>query len=93
MKDEEKQYWDTVEQFIESANSLSKKIDLGIVSAALIHSAARYASYNMAATAADGEDLNLDKDEIIRHHTSQFKRLFAENLEDYIENYQLYLSK
>ncbi len=86
-------YWDIVDGFIEHANTYSDEYDQGVVAAAIMNAAARFSAYYVAGSSESRKDLKEDKDVLIQDVSREFKKGFAENLEDYIENYKIYLAE
>lgn len=84
---------DAVNTLIESANDIALEEGAGFAASALIQAAARYASFYVAQSSESRKDLKEDKDALIDDVSQEFRRLLAENLEDYIENYKVYLSE
>lgn len=84
-------FWDVFESFIQTANKKAEEIDLGIISAALMHAAARFNAFYIAASSESRDDLKQDKDGSVSDFGSEYKRLLAEHISDYIENYKVYL--
>ncbi|MBU2985258.1 DUF3144 domain-containing protein [Saccharophagus degradans] len=89
--DTQEQYWNLVEEFIELANKRTEECDLGAVSQALMYAAARYSAFYLASASESRKDLKEDKDDAIDRFSREFKRLFADSTEDYIENYKIYM--
>ena len=84
-------FWDLVDEFISRANEHAQDHDMGIVAAALMQSAARFSSFYVAASSESRNDLKDDKDSLVSDVSRDFKKQFAQSLEDYIENYKVYL--
>lgn len=76
---------------IESANQIAADQNPGLAASALMQAAARYASFYVASSSESRKDFKEDKDSLIQDISREFKRLFSEDLEDYIENYKIYL--
>lgn len=89
-KTDEDAFWSFVESLIEHSNTASQTTDPGIISSALLYAAARFNAYQVAGTSEDRKALKEDKDEIISRLTGEYKKRFADHLEDYIENYKDY---
>ena len=84
-------FWGIVDELIELANEKSADVDMGIVNAALMNATARFNAFYVASSSESRNDLKEDKDDSIQRMGAEYKRLYAENLEDYIENYKVYL--
>lgn len=84
-------YWSIVEVFVEQANQNLSDHDLGVVSDALMEAAARFSAFYAASSSETRKDLKQDKDDTIHDFGGEFKRKLSENLDDYIENYKVYM--
>lgn len=93
MKDKEfdKQFWQRADQFINLANQQSQEVSPGEVSVSMLFAAARYNAFIAAATAKNIDELKKNKEEAIRYFSNQYYEMFAENIEDWIENYDQYI--
>ncbi len=89
--DTDQEYWNIVDAFLEQANTHSEKHDIGMVTSALMNAAARYSAFYVAGSSESRKDLKEDKDVLVQDISREFKQRFASNLEDYIENYKVYL--
>ncbi len=86
-------YWNIVDALLEQANAETEKHDVGMVASALMNAAARYSAFYVAGSSESRKDLKDDKDVLVQDISREFKQRFASNLEDYIENYKVYLLK
>ena len=86
-------FWGMVEDFVEQANDKAENMDAGEVGEALMHAASRYHAFIIAAQALDGDAITEDKDDVVAQHVRLYKRLLAEHLEDYAENYKSYFGQ
>ncbi len=80
-----------LEGFIDHANTQSQQYDLGVVTQALITASARFSAHYVASACESRKDLKEDKDETIHQFGGEFKRELAQAMDDYIENYKVYL--
>lgn len=90
-KQAEESYWQLVEEIIELANKRAEELKPGVVSSALLQATSRYSAFYVAGSSESRKDLIEDKDDAIANISQEFKKQFASNLEDYIENYKVYL--
>lgn len=88
---DEKQFWNAVDTFIDAANTAAQECDPGIVSSAVLYAATRYCAFHLASMAESREDFVGDTEEAIRHYGAEFKKLMAEHMADYGENFKVYL--
>jgi len=93
LKDKEldKHFWDRADQFINLTNEMSKEVPPGEVSASLMFAAARFNAFVAAATARNIDELKKNKEEAIRYFSNQYYEMFAENIDEWIDNYKKHL--
>ena len=89
--DQDEKYWDLVEEFILRANEKLEGADLGIVSSALLEASARFGAFYVASSSEDRKELKQDRDSTITDFGGEYKKRLADNLDDYIENYKVYM--
>jgi len=92
-KEVDKQFWQRADQFINLANEQSQEVSPGEVSASMLFATARYNAFIAAATAQNIDELKKSKEEAIRYFSNQYYEMFAENIEDWIKNYDQYIKK
>lgn len=92
-KSDEELFWTLLEGFITQANTHAEEVDLGIVASALLNASARFSAFYLAQSSESRADLKEDKDSLVQDISREYKKRFAENLEDYIENYKVLLNK
>lgn len=84
-------FFERADAVINLANSqLSPESHAGQVAASLNYAAARFAVSAASIGFVKGEDLAKEKDEIIKFYTEKYQRMLAENLDQYIENFEKY---
>lgn len=89
--DIDERYWLLVQEFVELANSKLEHDDLGVVSEALMEASARFSSFYAASSSEGRKDLKEDKESTVQDFGGEFKRRLAHSLDDYIENYKVYM--
>ena len=93
MSDNEQRFWELVEQQIENAN---QGIDLGeptLVGDAMLYAAARFNAYLAAAASSERKEFKEELEQTKTLLMEQFETMLNANLEDYLENYKLYLEQ
>ncbi|MDO3381422.1 DUF3144 domain-containing protein [Gilvimarinus algae] len=90
-KDDNDLYWDLVDEFIERANSRCETADPGMVSAALLQAAARFNAFVVASSSVDRSEFTEEIEPSLRYLTNQYRDFLKEHLEDYRENYKVYM--
>lgn len=88
--DEDNQFWEIIDTFIDLANEHVNAGKGDNVSAAMSYAAARFNSFVAASSAGDLETLKSQKSEAIEYFVERFKNMLDDNLNDYIENYTDY---
>lgn len=88
---DEKQFWDLVDHFIQKSNDACEDIDPGVVSAALLNAAARFNAFVVATSSIDRKEYIDEIDSSLNYLTGRYREILRENLEDYRENYKVYI--
>lgn len=91
-KNTDEKFYDRADAVIALANRQTNNIDRGKVSASLMFATARFNSFVSACRASSSEDLASGKEEIIEYFVQQYRMMLAENLDDYVTNYEKYTS-
>lgn len=91
MVDDEKQFWDLVDTFIENANDACDDLDPGIVSAALLNAAARFNAFVVASASLDRKEYIDEIESAQKYLTGRYAELVRNNLDDYRDNYKVYI--
>ena len=84
------EFWARADRVIDLANEQVKASAISKVSASLLYAAARFNAFNVASKAASVDDMKGDRDAAIEYFTGQYRRMFIENLDDYVENFAKY---
>lgn len=84
-------FWNLVDSFIEQANNACEDADPGVVSAALLNAAARFNAFVVAASSIDRKEYTEEIESARNYLTGRYRELVSENLEDYRENYKVYV--
>lgn len=88
---EEKKFWDLVDVFIQQANEACEQLDPSAVSAALLNAAARFNAFVVASSSLDRKEYIEEMDSSLNYLTGRYRELLRDNLEDYRENYKVYI--
>lgn len=84
-------FWNLVDSFIEQANNACEEVDPGVVSAALLNAAARFNTFVVAASSIDRKEYIEEIESARNYLTGRYRELVGENLEDYRDNYKVYV--
>lgn len=87
----DERYWSLVQEFVALANAKLQDDDLGVVSEALMEASARFSAFYAAASSENRKDLKEDKESTVQDFGGEYKRRLADSLDDYIENYKVYM--
>jgi len=93
MSDTEKQFWALVDVFIDNANQQAGEHEAALVSDALLYAAARFNAYVAAADTPDRAEFKAELSDIRTLLMEQFEVMLDSNLQDYLENYKVYLER
>ncbi len=91
MSTEDQALWDLVDRYIEISNDACNEMDPGQVAEALLYAAARFNAFMVAASSESRKDFIEDKEDAGRFISKQFNGMLFSNLDDYQENYKVYI--
>lgn len=86
-------FWDRTDAFIDLANQQKLISGEGEVSASFLYGAARFNAFTSAGTTKTKKELEDLKEGFIEHLTRQYQESLKENFDDYLNNYDNYLSE
>ena len=85
------QFWKLADSFINLANQHYESDGDGKIGYAMLYAAARFNAFIVATTAGDKKDLAEETEQATEFFTEQYRKMFAENIEDYLENFDKYV--
>ncbi len=88
---EDDQFWNLVDAFIEKANDACDDQDPGAVSAALLNAAARFNAFVVATSSINRKEYIEEIESAQKYLTGRYAELVRNNLDDYRENYKIYI--
>lgn len=91
--DNDKKFRELADAFIAEANKLSKKENLGMVSASFLYAAARFNIFLVAAGSNSADDFVAKKENSLNALTAEFKKMLEDHFENYKENFEKNLGK
>lgn len=94
MQDVDDEFYERADAHIHLSNDqTTKDIGRGKVSASFMFGLARFNAYISATGCNSKEEMISDKEEAIEYFVSEYRKMFEENYDDYIENYEKYMGK
>lgn len=86
-----REFFERADAIITLANSqLSPASHAGQVTASLTYAAARFAVSSASIGFTKGQDLLIEKDDIIDFYVKQYRQMLDDNIEDYAKNFVAY---
>jgi len=92
MAEVDDKFFDRADAHIHLANEQLATTSKGKVSASMMYGVARFNAYISATQFSSKEDLQNEKEEIIEYFLKSYKQMLHEHLDDYINNFEQYLS-
>ena len=94
MNQADDQFFKRADQFIDLANNqISRETSGGKVSASFMYALARFNAFISAVGFKDGGEMRQNKQEILDYFMSEYQKMLEENLDDYIENFDIYINR
>ncbi len=84
-------FWERADAVIKLANEQGTTIENSKVSASLLYGVARFNAFVTATSYDDGAKLKIDKEEALDYFAAEYRKMLSENLDDYIENFGVYI--
>lgn len=92
MQEVDDEFYSRADAHIHLSNSqISKDIGRGKVSASFMYSVARFNSWVSACGWDNAKEMAESKEETIKYFVSEYRKMLIENIDDYIENFELYM--
>ena len=90
--DMDKAFFERADAYITLANEQATTVSRGKVSASMMFATARFNAWVSASGTESGEELASVKDEALDYFLSEYRKMLEENLDEYIEHYDKYMS-
>ena len=81
------------DSFVQLANEHSETLGGVKAGAALLFAATRFNAFVVASRSRDVEEFRGDRDTAVRHFSDQHEKMLIENLDDYEENFERYITR
>lgn len=86
-------FYDRVDALIQLANQQCNTEDKGKVSASFLFAASRFNTWVSASGFDSAELMKANREQLIEHFVSQYQAMLEDNLNEFIENFEDYLTK
>ena len=88
----DKEFFQRADEYIDVANQQATQVNRGKVSASMMFATARFNAWVSASGTESGEDLASVKQEALEYFLAEYRKMLEENLDEYIEHYDKYMS-
>jgi hypothetical protein len=89
--DVDPEFYERADAHINLSNDQLAGITRGKASASMLYGTARFNAWVSATGFKSGEEMKQAREESIRYFVEQYEKMLAENLDDYIENFEKYM--
>ena len=90
--DSDKEFFERADAYITLANEQATNVSRGKVSASMMFATARFNAWVSASGTDSGEELASVKEEALEYFMTEYRKMLEENLDEYIEHYEKYMS-
>ncbi|MGY0218560.1 DUF3144 domain-containing protein [Endozoicomonadaceae bacterium StTr2] len=89
----DEEFYARADEHIQLSNTqISDEVGSGKVSASMMYSTARFNAWLSACGFHTGQDMANKKEELLEYFSVEYRKMLEENLDDYIENFEDYMS-
>ncbi len=89
----DEEFFDQADAHIFLSNDQTSKIGIGKVSSSMMYATARFNSWVTACGFDGGEEMGEARAETIDYFVDQYRLMLEENLDDYIQNFEKYMTR
>ena len=94
MQEVDDEFYERADEHINLSNDqISEKIGKGKVSASHMYSVARFNAWVSACGFKTADEMSSGKDETVDYFVSEYKKMLVENIEDYVNNFEKYMTQ
>src|SRR5438094_9943124 len=86
------EFWNRVNVLVNLANDQCDSADPSEVGASAMYASTRFNAFLVARATGSPENMKLEKERALDYFTDQFRKMMAENLDDFIENHAKYMA-
>lgn len=87
----DQQFFDRADAHIRLSNQQSLDASAGKVSASMLFASARFAAFITARGHDSSAEMQTKRDEDIEYFVGEYRKMLADNMDDYIENFDDYM--
>ena len=84
-------FYNRADEHINLSNKQLQNESSGKVSASMMYSTARFNAWLSACGWNNGVEMDSAKEETLEYFVEEFRKMLSENLDDYIENFDIYM--
>ncbi len=93
MEDDDTTFYDRADAHIHLSNDqIDDKVALGSVSASTMYATARFNAWVSACDWNNAQEMGASRQEILDYFTAEYRTMLEENLDDYINNFEAYMT-
>lgn len=92
MSDSDDTFFDRADAHIFLSNDQLQSVSKGKVSASMLYGTARFNAWLSATGWNNAEEMKNAKDETLEYFVTEYRKMLEENLNDYIENFETYIT-
>src|SRR6478672_9411079 len=86
------EFWNRVNILINTANDQCNAADPGEVGASTLYASARFNAFLVARSTGNAQNMQQERERALEYFTDQFRKMMADNLDDFIANHEKYLA-
>ncbi len=90
MSDNDKEFFERADDYINLANEQLAKANRGKVSASMMFGTARFNAWLSACEFETAEELKAAKPQMIKYFLEEYEKMLSENIDDYVKNFDKY---
>jgi hypothetical protein len=85
------EFWNRVNALINLSNDQCDVADPSAVGASTLYAATRFNAFIVARHTGSAQNMKLEKERALEYFTDQFRKMMAENLDDFAENFEKHM--
>lgn len=93
MNEVDDNFYNRADEHIHLSNKQLSEESRGKVSASMMYSVARFNAWITATGCTSKEEMQNAREESISYFVTEYKKMLTENIDDYIDNFDIYMLK